>query len=824
MSLNLKSSTDGTKAILGINGGEQLKVSSAGDLEIQGKVKSQTPGAPVVSDSPMVIDVNSSQPALRVTQTGTGEAIRVEDSANPDSTPFTVDSAGNIRTSGTLACLISGSDIGQELINGNFSGMILNYDSNIKGPQLQLKGVSGCYIDLSPTPEPGVAGQPNDFVLRLWNTKSAGHVVANADSNLFLNGIRGEMVFGNSGTKPVDSPLYSLSSVNQRILPNHSIDTIAYQPSTTRHFTFGGVNVTRHFMADGTINAPVACSNGAYIASLRGFAYSGDGKFLTYGMGGNGSVDIRTVGAQTSANCGGELSFATHPANTGPSGCVERMVIKSDGDVTIGGNSVITTDTYKGGFKNLVINGNFDIWQRRTTTTDNLGQGHRCADRWQVGNNIFQQPGVTGNSTYSRRMCEGNELSNFQAKYYHRTQNNNVSLNGLNLNTQTNINYGVLAIQTIENAAQVLGKTVTLSFWARASVPTKIVSESQIYDGFATPTICKTFDLTTQWQKFVHTYKMPTYEQVLNAGYSSTVDTTSTTPVISYIGAANMPPLSSWLFQVDLKPYWSLGGWRQTGNASVRPPGFEGTEQSLADMQAMNNSLITNGYYDIAQIQLELGDKATAFEHRPIGIELALCQRYYFNSYYGSGFPVGTNLLSAYNQGAWPIQQQQNDGGYSVDGWRTSSTIRSTRGINAFFEWPVTMRAKPVVTVYSYDGLPGYLSLWLQTWTPTLSDAVHVGFASGIGVNGYSIVSNQPEGTGPGKFETITNGITNYTITTVVSGFDQNGTPLAWYPYSVAGANEAWNGNFVANTTAKEKIMLLSSPHYCWHIEAIAEL
>lgn len=43
-----------------------------------------------------VIAVNTSTNALRITQTGTGNALVVEDSANPDSTPFIVDANGRV--------------------------------------------------------------------------------------------------------------------------------------------------------------------------------------------------------------------------------------------------------------------------------------------------------------------------------------------------------------------------------------------------------------------------------------------------------------------------------------------------------------------------------------------------------------------------------------------------------------------------------------------------------------------------------------------------------------------------------------------------------
>jgi predicted metal-dependent enzyme (double-stranded beta helix superfamily) len=37
-----------------------------------------------------------------------------------------------------------------------------------------------------------------------------------------------------------------------------------------------------------------------------------------------------------------------------------------------------------------------------------------------------------------------------------------------------------------------------------------------------------------------------------------------------------------------------------------------------------------SGTWRIANVQLEPGLNATVFEHRPVGVELALCQRYYY--------------------------------------------------------------------------------------------------------------------------------------------------------------------------------------------------
>lgn len=43
-----------------------------------------------------VFEINSSSDAVRITQTGSGNALLVEDSTNPDNTPFVIDTSGNV--------------------------------------------------------------------------------------------------------------------------------------------------------------------------------------------------------------------------------------------------------------------------------------------------------------------------------------------------------------------------------------------------------------------------------------------------------------------------------------------------------------------------------------------------------------------------------------------------------------------------------------------------------------------------------------------------------------------------------------------------------
>lgn len=51
--------------------------------------------SPVLSGN-VVIDSDTAAPALKITQTGTGPVLRVQDSVDPDATPFIIDTTGNV--------------------------------------------------------------------------------------------------------------------------------------------------------------------------------------------------------------------------------------------------------------------------------------------------------------------------------------------------------------------------------------------------------------------------------------------------------------------------------------------------------------------------------------------------------------------------------------------------------------------------------------------------------------------------------------------------------------------------------------------------------
>jgi hypothetical protein len=144
-------------------------------------------------------------------------------------------------------------------------------------------------------------------------------------------------------------------------------------------------------------------------------------------------------------------------------------------------------------YKNKIINGGFDIWQRGTSfSTNNV----YSADRWIVG---F----ATGSFTQAGFATGGNEIPGYEPRFYGRWT--------ISSNSQ---NYELT--QKIEGVRTFAGQTVTLSFWARISSGTvafgpRIVQHfgtggspsSLVVTGISSQTV------TSSWQRFSYTVLVP---------------------------------------------------------------------------------------------------------------------------------------------------------------------------------------------------------------------------------------------------------------------------------------------------------------------------
>jgi hypothetical protein len=227
-------------------------------------------------------------------------------------------------------------------------------------------------------------------------------------------------------------------------------------------------------------------------------------------------------------------------------------------------------------FKNLLINGNFDFWQRGLNLEPATGLRY-LADRWMT-----IALGVTTIAASRQGFTLGQLVVPNSPKSFHRL---------VVASTPGAANAAVLD-QRIERVDTLAGKTATLSFWAKAESPKSIAVEFvQSFGTGGNPSADVTgigvakLNLTSAWQKFVVTATIP--------------------PVTGSLGTSGTDCLRV-LF------------WMDAGsNFNTRT-------------NALGNQ---SGTFDFAQIQLEEGASATSFEHRPFETELSLCQRYFEKSF-----------------------------------------------------------------------------------------------------------------------------------------------------------------------------------------------
>jgi hypothetical protein len=161
-------------------------LSVSGDLLVRGK---STFLGDLSAVSPFVVDVSSSNPALRITQTGTGPAFVVEDSINPDITPFTIDTQGNVGI-GTSTPNEKLTVVGNISSTENIVGFFLSrtadviVNNNILGIPLNFNDLE--LTSSTNTTVTSITGGINKAVYNLTNKSSTAIITFSASPELFV--------------------------------------------------------------------------------------------------------------------------------------------------------------------------------------------------------------------------------------------------------------------------------------------------------------------------------------------------------------------------------------------------------------------------------------------------------------------------------------------------------------------------------------------------------------------------------------------------------------------------------------------------------------
>jgi hypothetical protein len=341
-----------------------------------------------VEDQPNLIEVNSSSAAHRITQTGAGNALLVEDSSNPDATPFVVNASGQVligRTtapfgSTSLGIEQSSADTAPSNIDflKNRAGAIVNSGDGLG--RIRFWGYDGASNIEAAEIVAAVDGTPgtNDMPGRLAFLTTADGASSPTERMRINN--TGTIGIGNAGTTAATlgvaktltgaTTAYGILATGQ---VQSDVTSLAYgvlSQSNTQAtaFTLGEF---RHFAAvQGTIGATSAITNqsGFYVASsltgatnnygFYGNIASGTGRWNFYAAGTadnyfNGNTLIGTTTATSKLTVNGDVAgtFFVNPTTVSSNYTIPTnynamtagpITINSGVVVTVGSGSVWT--------------------------------------------------------------------------------------------------------------------------------------------------------------------------------------------------------------------------------------------------------------------------------------------------------------------------------------------------------------------------------------------------------------------------------------------------------------------------------------------------
>ena len=247
--------------------------------------------------------------------------------------------------------------------------------------------------------------------------------------------------------------------------------------------------------------------------------------------------------------------------------------------------------------RNLIINGAMQVAQRGTQTGVRNSYG---VDRFLCAGDGAQL------FTYSQSTTVPSEQGfSYSAKLDVTTADTSVAAGDYHLLIQRFEGQNLQQLKYGTSSAE----SVTLQFWVRSpKTGTHIVELTHVDAGYQSSQ-AYTITSADTWQKVIVTFD----------GYQTTAITNDNT-----LG-----------FTIN---WWLMAGSTYSGG-TLTPNTWHNTDANRAVGQVNVVDSTSNDFY-LTGVQLEIGDVATAFEHRSYGDELARCQRY-FQDYSGV---TGTTL------------------------------------------------------------------------------------------------------------------------------------------------------------------------------------
>jgi len=251
----------------------------------------------------------------------------------------------------------------------------------------------------------------------------------------------------------------------------------------------------------------------------------------------------------------------------------------------------VLTNSQIGGRRNIAYNGGQQIAQRSTSVTG-LGadaNAYQTVDRWK-----FLTNGTAGRYTLSQSTDTPNGFG-FSTKIDVTTADTSIAAGEFFFFRQLLEGQDVQQLKKGTSDAE----KVTVSFFVKGNANATYLVELEDADNGRLNS--QTFNVTTSWTRVIKTF---------------TADTT---------GALDNDNANS----------FNLGFWLHAGstyNGGTHTSNTWASNATTANRVPSGNTSIfdsTDREFYITGIQMEVGEQATPFEHRSLGEELGLCERYF---------------------------------------------------------------------------------------------------------------------------------------------------------------------------------------------------
>ena len=300
-----------------------------------------------------------------------------------------------------------------------------------------------------------------------------------------------------------------------------------------------------------------------------------------------------------------------------------NIALDSSGNATFAG-TVVPSSSF---LRNHLINGNFAIAQRGTSFVSGANNDDTYnLDRWYV-------------------LSDGNDVVDITQSTTEVPANGSQTSIALDVETTTK-KFGIAQIIEQRNCQGLIGNTVTVSFKAKVSSTTKLDNVKCAIVAWSGTADTVTSDIISAWNV---EGTNPTL--IANATYENT--------------PANLNVTTSWAT-------YSVSAAVDTAS----------TKNIIVFIWSDVTDTTAGDFLYITDVQIEVGALATPFERRPIGTELALCQRYYFKT-----FPLETA----------PAQNVGTTGAYRFAQLVAGASSAAYSG----FSFPVLMRIAPTITTFN---------------------------------------------------------------------------------------------------------------------------